>query len=283
MHLERFGSPTRIEEVRRAPEGGEISGQAACLEIQRENEAVRKHWDGTLEHLFALGWIVIDPDGHLIWTHTVNRETQRPTLVWRGQVYSPAKLIWELSGREPIPKGFTVRHNLAVCQHRRCVDYRHHYLCRHRREPTNGPWPSHVFSAYLGNGRDSLALAPAPDAVRDRLSRWNGTLEHLFKLAWISIQGDHWIWNHTVKEDGRPVLKWCSRVLNPSRLIWVLSGQASIPREFTVKHNTDLCSVQRCVHFSHHILFKQSSGRPCVDRSAESIVAESMLNSATVG
>lgn len=267
MHLDRFICPTNIDEARPASQGAQTLAQAVCPEEERENGLAKKHWDGTLEHLFALGWLVIDPDGHLLWTHTVSRETQRPTLMWRSQVYSPAKLIWELSGRDPIPTGFTVRHNLAVCQHRRCVDYRHHYLYRHHREPAVGLLSNHVFSAYLGNGGDSSAPATTLDVVRDGPTRWNGSLGHLFELAWISIQGDHWIWNHTVKEDGRPVLKWCSRVLNPSRLVWVLSGQASIPRSFTVKHNTDLCSIQRCVHFSHHFLFKQSSGRPCVDRS----------------
>ena len=81
-------------------------------------------WDGTLKHLFALGWIQVRNE-HWIWCHTVNKRTGRPKLGNCG--IGPARQIWELSGHGPIPDGHLLSHNRSLCSEQLCV----HPACWH--------------------------------------------------------------------------------------------------------------------------------------------------------
>lgn len=85
-------------------------------------------WNGTLEHLFALGWIRIE-GGHWLWCHTVTKKTQLPQLGGNGS--SAAKIIWRLAGREPVPAGYRVSHDPERCPAPLCVLPACHDLLKH--------------------------------------------------------------------------------------------------------------------------------------------------------
>ena len=187
-----------------------------------------------------------------------DKHTQRPSLNWRNKTQSPAKLIWELCGREPVPQGFTVRHNDVVCKEKRCVHFSHHRLC------VKPPGRGAQRRSMSTEGESSRGRArPSTFGGGDAPCHWDGTLPHLFALGWLEISREHLIWHHTVNGAGRPTLKWGSRVINPSRLLWELYAQPPVPEGFTVKQNSSVCRERRCVHFGHYFLFRESTGAPC--------------------
>lgn len=207
-----------------------------------------ERWNGTLEHLFVIGWIVIDDHDHWLWNHTRDLVNDRPTLTWNNRRQSPAAVIWELVNGAPLPEGFTPRRRRSLCTHRRCVDLRHY-----------------------GLSKSSPGKPPSSDTP------WNGTLAHLFEIGWIKIVGDHWIWTLRFKPSGRPMLSWHSRILNPALVVWEQSGQEPLQPGYTIKHNTAVCTIQECVHFQHHFPFKKATGRPHT-KSAARLSTNQLLN-----
>jgi hypothetical protein len=211
-------------------------------------------WNGTLEHLFALGWIQVR-NGHWIWCHTINKRTQRPALGKRGP--NPARRIWKLTGHEAIPDGFLLSHNRARCPEPFCV----HPDCYQ----------------VLKRGDHT-----PPEA------RTKGLLTHLARLAAISI--DDRIARRVVRDDtgclrwmgrfeGKPgesqwaVLDFGGKTVNVRRYLWERK-HGKIPPRHLLRHARDkACSypddcvadehlyLQSCREFGILVLGANSPGR----------------------
>ena len=79
-------------------------------------------WDGTLEQFLKLG--LIESRGkHWYWRGKVNRQTQRPAFGKYGRHSGGvARILWGVTGREPIPEGNILVQNTELCQHQLCVN-----------------------------------------------------------------------------------------------------------------------------------------------------------------
>lgn len=81
-------------------------------------------WNGTLPHLFELGWIHIQ-DEHWLWRHSL-RHDGKPFLAWRAATLNPARLLWELIRGETLAPEWTVERDEARCAQPRCISVEHH-------------------------------------------------------------------------------------------------------------------------------------------------------------
>jgi hypothetical protein len=79
-------------------------------------------WDGTLEQFFKLRLIEIRGP-HWLWRGRVNRRTLRPAFGKYGRhAGGLARVLWNATGREPIPEGNILVQNSELCPHMLCVN-----------------------------------------------------------------------------------------------------------------------------------------------------------------
>lgn len=96
---------------------------------------------------------------------------------------------------------------------------------------------------------------PEPQPIKSkRPPRWDGTIQHLWKLKLIEVQGQHWLWRGKVnRRTKRPAFgKYGRSSRSVAWLVWDLTDHDPIADRYLLVQNREICQESLCVQPDCH-------------------------------